>query len=97
MTRKRKPTACRWHRLVVERLADSGIAPGSIAAIGASGIGPCMLPVDAGGKPLMNAVLYGVDTREILTELGRRRMVGGQEDMIIDVALDILKSRGEAA
>ncbi len=41
--------------------------------------------------------LYGVDTREILTELGKRRMVGGQEDMIIDVALDILKARGEAA
>jgi 4-hydroxy 2-oxovalerate aldolase len=40
---------------------------------------------------------YGVDTREILTELGRRRMVGGQEDMIIDVALDILKHRKDAA
>ncbi len=39
------------------------------------------------------AKAYGVDTREILTELGRRRMVGGQEDMIIDVALDILKAR----
>ena len=37
---------------------------------------------------------YGLDTREILTELGRRRMVGGQEDMIVDVALDILKARG---
>lgn len=43
------------------------------------------------------AKAYGVDTREILTELGRRRMVGGQEDMIIDVALDILKARGDAA
>jgi len=32
---------------------------------------------------------YGIDTREILVELGRRRMVGGQEDMIVDVALDI--------
>ena len=35
---------------------------------------------------------YGIDTRDILVELGRRRMVGGQEDMIVDVALDILKT-----
>ncbi len=32
---------------------------------------------------------YGVDAREILVELGRRRMVGGQEDMIIDVAAEL--------
>jgi 4-hydroxy 2-oxovalerate aldolase len=36
---------------------------------------------------------YGIDTREILVELGRRRMVGGQEDMIIDVALDLARKR----
>ena len=34
---------------------------------------------------------YGIDTRQILVELGRRKMVGGQEDMITDVALDLLK------
>ncbi len=36
---------------------------------------------------------FGLDTREILVELGKRRMVGGQEDMIVDVALDLLKSK----
>ena len=33
---------------------------------------------------------YGLKTVDILMELGRRRMVGGQEDMIVDVALDLL-------
>ncbi|UXM95070.1 4-hydroxy-2-oxovalerate aldolase [Bartonella sp. HY329] len=32
---------------------------------------------------------YNVDTRDILIELGKRKMVGGQEDMIVDVALDL--------
>jgi 4-hydroxy 2-oxovalerate aldolase len=34
---------------------------------------------------------YGLKTVDILVELGRRKMVGGQEDMIVDVALDMLK------
>jgi xylulokinase len=44
-------------------LSQSGLDPRAIKAVAASAIGPCMLPVDADGKPLMNGVLYGVDTR----------------------------------
>ena len=40
---------------------------------------------------------YGIDVRTILVELGSRRMVGGQEDMIVDVALDQLKQQNERA
>ena len=38
------------------------------------------------------AARYGLKAVDILVELGRRRMVGGQEDMIVDVALDLLKA-----
>ena len=39
------------------------------------------------------AAEHGVDTRHILVALGKRRMVGGQEDMITDVALDLAASK----
>lgn len=62
-------------------LTESGVAASSIAAIGTSGIGPCMLPVDRNGDPLMNAVLYGVDTRaaseieELTAQIGADRIL----------------------
>jgi 4-hydroxy-2-oxovalerate/4-hydroxy-2-oxohexanoate aldolase len=37
---------------------------------------------------------YGVPAREILIELGRRGMVGGQEDMIEDTAMTMARERG---
>ena len=39
---------------------------------------------------------YNVPVSEILLELGRRQVVGGQEDMIIDVALELARKHAEA-
>jgi 4-hydroxy 2-oxovalerate aldolase len=41
------------------------------------------------------AARYGVPQAEILLELGRRQVVGGQEDMIIDVALELAARSGQ--
>jgi 4-hydroxy 2-oxovalerate aldolase len=39
---------------------------------------------------------YNVSQADILLELGRRKVVGGQEDMIIDVALELARKHAEA-
>jgi 4-hydroxy 2-oxovalerate aldolase len=36
---------------------------------------------------------YKVDSRDVYFELGRRKIIGGQEDMIIEVVMDLIKKR----
>ncbi len=40
---------------------------------------------------------YGVSSRDILVEMGRRKTVGGQEDLIEDIALNMAKEKGAPA
>ena len=62
-------------------LAESKIDPKAIRSVGASAIGPCMLPVDVDGEALSNAALYGVDARaateieELNAAIGRERIL----------------------
>jgi xylulokinase len=72
-------------------LADSGVAPVSIRAVGCSAIGPCMLPVDAQGEALMNAVLYGVDTRATKEIADLTEQIG--ENVILDRCGNALTSQ----
>ena len=37
---------------------------------------------------------FGIPARDILVELGRKKMIGGQEDMITDTAMTMAKERG---
>ncbi len=39
------------------------------------------------------AAEHGLGTCEILVEVGRRSLVGGQEDMIVDIALDMANGK----
>jgi xylulokinase len=72
-------------------IAETGIDPKSVRAIGTSAIGPCMLPVDTDGNPLMNGVLYGVDTRSVkeIEELTAR--IGAER--ILDICGNALTSQ----
>ena len=68
-------------RIIRKLLSESGVDAGQVAAVATSAIGPCMLPVDDSGAPLMNGVLYGVDTRaereiaDLNAEIGEERIL----------------------
>ncbi|MCY3878185.1 MAG: FGGY-family carbohydrate kinase [Rhodobacteraceae bacterium] len=74
-----------------ELLASSGVKPERIEAVAVSAIGPCMLPVDRQGSPLMNAVLYGVDTRASEEIKLLNAEIGGQR--ILDICGNALTSQ----
>ena len=69
------------------RLKPQEISRISLAS-GLAGVfsGFCPLAVQAGER-------FGVDPRDILMELGRRRIVAGQEDFIIDIAAELAKKK----
>ncbi|WP_251443092.1 FGGY-family carbohydrate kinase [Microbacterium sp. USTB-Y] len=53
-----------WDEFVsLARELRAAVPDAEIAAVGVSGMGPCILLVDAAGEPVRPAVLYGVDTR----------------------------------
>ncbi|HVX80135.1 MAG TPA: FGGY-family carbohydrate kinase [Devosiaceae bacterium] len=72
-------------------LAQSGVPPRDVRAVGTSAIGPCMLPVDRDGEPLMNAVLYGVDTRAAEETAELTAAIG--EDVLIERGGNALTSQ----
>lgn len=72
-------------------LAAPEVAGRPVVAIAASAIGPCMLPVDADGAPLMNGVLYGVDTRATAQIAALNAEIG--EDRILQLCGNALTSQ----
>ncbi|MEV6560542.1 FGGY-family carbohydrate kinase [Nocardia sp. NPDC051756] len=65
---------------IIRDLVDAADG-GALDGLAVSGIGPCLLPTDATGRPLRPAILYGVDTRatveiaELETEFGEQAVL----------------------
>lgn len=54
-----------WHDVVglCQALLKDDWSGSDVVGVGVSAIGPCLLPLDADGRPLRKGILYGVDTR----------------------------------
>lgn len=54
-----------WGEFVglTRQMLAQGIDGGAVGAVAVSGIGACLLPVDAAGNALRMGILYGIDTR----------------------------------
>ncbi|MBC7333152.1 MAG: FGGY-family carbohydrate kinase [Actinobacteria bacterium] len=67
--------------LVKELIGKSGIAGKDIVSVACSAIAPTMLPLDAEGEPLRNAILYGIDNRaskeivELTEKIGEEKLL----------------------
>ncbi|MFK7754370.1 MAG: FGGY-family carbohydrate kinase [Sedimentitalea sp.] len=72
-------------------LEQSGVDPGDIACVATSAIGPCLLAVDGEGKPLMNGILYGVDTRASAQIAQLNEQIG--EDVVFERCGNALTSQ----
>lgn len=71
-----------WWQDIVDLCAELvPQAKGGIAAVGVSGIGPCLAACDAEDRPLCQAILYGVDTRAI-AEAGELTDLFGHEEIL---------------
>lgn len=80
-----------WHDfvgIVQELLTKSGVDSGHIRGIGTSAIGPCVLPVDADGRPLRPGILYGIDTRST-EEVDYLEQVLGKENIFRNSATNL--------
>ncbi|HUV07807.1 MAG TPA: FGGY-family carbohydrate kinase [Spirochaetia bacterium] len=69
-------------------LDESAIDPRNIIGIGTSAIGSCVLPIDASGKPLRPAILYGIDTRAS-SEIEQLEQLLGKEEIFFRSASNL--------
>ncbi len=77
MTRRHSARPCATSQRCRRRAADSGGRVWCIKRLESCAATP-------------KARQHGLGTRAILVEVGRRKMVGGQEDMITGIALDLI-------